>query len=282
MTFSSGGILTWRPSTVKNTPNQGNVVRKSQMLECSPWILAVDDAPLSQKTVLITGASRRIGRALALASAAAGADVIIYYGHSRELAEETRRLVVELGRRAWTLQADFLRPDDVRRLADAAFSLRPVYALVNNAAIFGPAGLTETSLQDWDSHMAINLRAPFVLAQAFGGALGPQEEGRIVNILDWRATHPGRDHFAYTVSKAALSARTRSLAQALAPRVAVNGLALGAILPPEGSGMDPRMVQRVPARRWGTLEEVAHGLIFLLAGPMYVTGEVIYLDGGRH
>lgn len=242
----------------------------------------MDEAPLDGKTILITGASRRIGRALAVASAAAGADLIIHYGHSSELAEETRRLVVEQGRQAWMLQADFLRPEDVKRLAEAAFSLGPVHALVNNAAIFGPATLAETSLQDWESHMAINLRAPFVLAQAFGRALGPHSEGRIVNILDWRATHPGRDHFAYTVSKAALAAMTKSLAQALAPRVSVNGLALGAILPPEGRGMDPAIIKRVPARRWGTLEEVAHGLIFLLTGPTYVTGEIIYLDGGRH
>jgi NAD(P)-dependent dehydrogenase (short-subunit alcohol dehydrogenase family) len=242
----------------------------------------VDQAPLGQKTIMITGASRRIGRALAVASAAAGANVIIHYAHSKESAEETRRLVVQQGRQAWMLQADFLRPDDVHRLADAAFSLGPVHALVNNAAIFGPAGLAGTGLQDWENHMAINLRAPFVLAQAFGRALGPHTEGRIVNILDWRAMHPGSDHFAYTVSKAALAAMTKSLARALAPRISVNGLALGAVLPPEGSQMDPGIIQRVPARRWGTLDEVAHALIFLLAGPAYVTGEVIYVDGGRH
>jgi pteridine reductase len=242
----------------------------------------VEQAPLSEKTVFITGASRRIGRALALASAEAGADVIIHYWRAQELAEETRRLVVGRGRRAWTLQADFSRPGDVQRLADAAFAMGPVHALVNNAAVFGRADLAETSLQDWESHLAINLTAPFVLAQAFGRALDPQTEGRIVNILDWRALRPGPDHIAYAVTKAALAAMTRSLAQSLAPRISVNGLALGAILPTEGGQTAPDIIRRVPARRWGTLDEVAQALLFLLTGPAYITGEVIYVDGGRH
>jgi NAD(P)-dependent dehydrogenase (short-subunit alcohol dehydrogenase family) len=242
----------------------------------------VVEAPLGQKTVLITGAARRIGRALALACAEGGADIIIHYWRSRDLAEETQQLVVQRGRRAWILEADFTRPDETRRLAKEAFALAPIYALVNNAAVFGNAGFADTRLLDWESHFAINLTAPFLLSQAFGRALGEGAEGRIVNILDWRALHPGPDHFAYTVSKAALAGMTRSMALALAPRVSVNGIALGAILPPEGDPADPAIIRRVPAGRWGTLGEVGHALLFLLSGPAYITGETIYLDGGRH
>ena len=242
----------------------------------------MDDKPLINKTVLITGASRRVGRGLALASAAAGADVIVHYRHSRELAEETRRLVLARGQQAWLLQADLARPDEVYRLATEALALAPVYALVNSAAIFGDAGLADTKLEDWESHLAINLTAPMLLSQAFGRTLADGAEGRVVNILDWRVLRPDPKHFAYTVSKAALAAMTKSLARALAPRISVNGLALGAILPPEGRQADADTIRHVPAGRWGTLDEVGHALLFLLSGPAYVTGEVIYVDGGRH
>ncbi|HET6845420.1 MAG TPA: SDR family oxidoreductase [Anaerolineales bacterium] len=241
----------------------------------------MNELVLDQKTVFITGASRRIGRALAVACAEAGADVIVHYAHSEALAEETRRLVVERGRRAWILQGDFSNPKDVARVADSAFALGPVHALVNNAAIFGPAGLAATGLDEWEHHMAINLTAPFLLSQSFGRTQ-VVAGGRIVNILDWRALRPGADHFAYTVSKAALAAMTQSLAQALGPNVSVNGLALGAILPPEDGLDDPGVLRRVPAGRWGTTDEVAQALLFLLGGPTYVTGEIIYVDGGRH
>jgi NAD(P)-dependent dehydrogenase (short-subunit alcohol dehydrogenase family) len=242
----------------------------------------VQQKPLANKTVLITGASRRIGRGLARACADSGADVIVHYRHSRELADETVRSVVESGRSAWALHADFSRAADVSRLAEAAFSIAPVYALVNNAAVFGEAGFADTNLEDWENHLAINLTAPMLLSQAFGRFVGPGGEGRIVNILDWRAARPGADHFAYVVSKAALSAMTRSVAQALAPGISVNGLALGAILPREAGLPDPGLIRRVPAGRWGTLDEVGQALLFLLSGPAYVTGEVIYVDGGRH
>jgi NAD(P)-dependent dehydrogenase (short-subunit alcohol dehydrogenase family) len=133
----------------------------------------------------------------------------------------------------------------------------------------------------------VNLTAPFLLSQAFARGLAPGAPGRIINLLDWRALRPGADHLPYTISKAALAALTRSLAQALAPQVTVNGLALGAILPPNegnaGAGnAAERIVENVPARRWARLEEVEQGLIFFLTGPDYVTGEIIHIDGGRH
>ena len=238
--------------------------------------------PLNNKLVLITGASKRIGRALAIASAQAGADVIVHYWTSKVLAEETRREIETLGRRAWCLQADLSQADQVNRLAQQAFEIAPVFGLVNNAAIFSGGPFRETSMADWEANMAVNLTAPFVLTQAFARLLGSAADGRVVNLLDWRALRPGTDHFAYTVSKAGFAAMTRSLAQSLAPRISVNGLALGAFLPPEDGERDARIVARIPAGRWGELHEAGHALLFLLAGPAYVTGEIIHLDGGRH
>jgi pteridine reductase len=120
------------------------------------------------------------------------------------------------------------------------------------------------------------------LSQAFATAMSQGAEGRIVNILDWRALRPGADHLPYTISKAALAALTHALAAALAPWITVNGLALGAILPPPGAGDLQAIIEPVPMKRWAETAELTQALIFLLDGPAYVTGEIIHLDGGRH
>jgi len=130
--------------------------------------------------------------------------------------------------------------------------------------------------------MRINLTTPFLLSQAFAAQLPETADGRIVNILDWRALRPGADHFPYTISKAALAAMTRSLAAALAPRITVNGIALGAVLPPADGGGGPEVIEKVPLGRWSKDEEVQQALVFLLSGPAYITGEIIHVDGGRH
>jgi len=107
-------------------------------------------------------------------------------------------------------------------------------------------------------------------------------QGRIVNMLDWRSQRPGPDHFPYTISKVGLTGLTRSLAQALAPRINVNGVALGAILPPADGGDGKSALQNVPAGRWAELDELNQTVLFLLTGPAYMTGEILHLDGGRH
>jgi len=103
-----------------------------------------------------------------------------------------------------------------------------------------------------------------------------------VNILDWRALRPGATHFPYTISKAALAALTKSLAVAVAPRITVNGIALGAILPPKGGFDEEDILKNYPLKRWANQEEVEQAFLFLSGGPQYVTGEILFLDGGRH
>jgi len=234
------------------------------------------------KKVLITGAARRVGRALALATARAEADVIIHYGRSVAEAESLREEITALGRSAFLLQADLDDPLQVETLVSQASENGPLFALVNNAAIFEPLTWESSSLQDWNHTMMINLTAPFLLSQSFARLLPSGETGRIVNMLDWRAFRPGADHLPYSISKAALAALTSSLAVALAPRISVNGLALGAVLPPEDGDIPPNFLKRVPAGRWADMDEVTQALIFLLQGPSYITGEVIHVDGGRH
>lgn len=241
---------------------------------------------LAGKSILITGAGRRVGKALALAVARAGGCVILHYGSSSQEARATQTEIHSLGGQAYLLQADLSDPAQAAGLIARAGEHGRLSGLVNSAAIFEPLGWAETGLEAWNRHLAINLTAPFLLSQAFGQSFGWSPEadapGRIVNILDWRALRPGADHLPYTISKAALAALTRSLAVALAPQICVNGLALGAILPPSDGGAADRVLQNVPARRWAQLEEVEQTLLFLLTGPEYVTGEVIHIDGGRH
>jgi NAD(P)-dependent dehydrogenase (short-subunit alcohol dehydrogenase family) len=242
----------------------------------------MDQTPLLGKTILITGSARRVGRIFALGCAQAGADIIIHHGHSSEEAAETRDKIEALGRRAWILATDLSKPAEASLLISRANEFSPLYALVNSAANFESLSLPQTTLADWERHMTINLTAPFLLSQAFAEQLPEGTEGRIVNILDWRALRPGADHFPYTISKAALAALTQSLAVALAPRISVNGLALGAVLPPSDGRANPNVIKNVPFGRWSEGGEVQQALVFLLAGPAYVTGEIVHVDGGRH
>jgi pteridine reductase len=237
---------------------------------------------LNGKTILVTGAARRIGQSLALTVARLGADVIIHYDTSQKEAESTQARVEALGGRAFILQADLGDPSQAGRLMDQVREHGPLFALVNNAAIFEPLTWENTSLEDWNRHLRINLTAPFLLCQAFARSLGPEGTGRIVNMLDWRSMRPGCDHLPYNISKAALAALTHSLAVSLAPRVTVNGLALGAILPPSEGAAPANILDKIPAHRWADLDEVGQALVFFLDGPAYVTGEILHVDGGRH
>ena len=236
---------------------------------------------LTGKTILITGAARRLGRLFALACGRAGADLILHHGHSPQEAESLRDELASLGARAWILTADFSQPESASQLIERANELSPLYGLVNSASIFEPLSLQETSLDDWNYHLNINLTAPFLLSQAFAKHV---KQGRIVNILDWRALRPGADHFPYTVTKSALAAMTKSLAIALAPNITVNGLALGAILPPaDQPSASEKVIEAVPAKRWSEAGEAEDALLFLLSSSSaYITGEILHVDGGRH
>jgi len=237
---------------------------------------------LEGKVALVTGGARRLGRAFVLALAQTGMDVVVHYGHAQQAARETVTLAQELGVRAVALQADLQDTDAVHRLVDQAVeSLGPPHVLVNNAAIFEPGTLQDTTLDNWSRHFRVNLRAPFLLMQRFA-AVTPGK-GKIVNITDWRALYPGRRYLAYTLTKAALITLTQIAARELAPRIQVNALALGAVLPPpdEDERYLERLVQRFPAQRPARIAEVTDALLFLLRND-YVTGEVLLVDGGAH
>ena len=236
--------------------------------------------PLKGKTILITGGAKRVGKIFTLACARAGADVVIHHGHSKEEAQATRNEVIRMGRKAWVIEADLNDPSQTETLIPIIYESTPLHGLVNSAAIFESLSLETTSFEAWQKHLQINLSAPFLISQAF--AKQAPDGARIVNILDWRAVRPGADHFPYTISKAALAAMTKSLAVALAPKIVVNGLALGAILPPSDRKATADIIKNVPAGRWAEEQEVEQALVFALTCPAYITGEIIHVDGGRH
>ena len=237
---------------------------------------------LQGKTVLITGAGIRLGRVMAQAIAQQGGHVLLHYNSSRQPAEELQEEIQNSGGEATLLQANLADPESTQALINQLSRFKPLFALVNSASIFAPVDLASTTLDSWETHFRVNLTAPFLLCQAFPSLIEPGGTGRIVNILDWRALRPGKDHLPYTISKAGLTALTQALAVELAPRITVNGLAFGAILPPSDGGDVEGILEFVPAERWAHLEEVGESLLFLLEGPEYITGEIIHLDGGRH
>jgi pteridine reductase len=155
--------------------------------------------------------------------------------------------------------------------------------LVNSAAVFERGDVFNTTEESWERHFAINLKSPFFLSQAFAAHVGRERPGAIVNIADWRATRPGTDYVAYTLTKAALVTMTQSLALGLAPNIRVNAIAPGAILPPpdRDEAYLQKLAQAIPARRVGSPAEVGKALLFLLESD-FVTGELIFVTGGEH
>lgn len=238
--------------------------------------------PLEGKSILITGGARRIGRHLAVGLAKLGADIVIHFGRSLPAAQSVADEISLLGNKCWLIQADLNDPEQVSQIIPEACKHTKLYALINNASIFEPVSFAQTGLAVWQNHLNVNLTAPFLLSQAFAASLSPGDPGRIINLLDWRALRPTGDHFPYTISKVGLAGMTRSLAASLAPDITVNGVALGAILPPADQADVSQILKFVPSGRWANLDEVTQTVLFFLDGPSYITGEIVHLDGGRH
>jgi pteridine reductase len=234
------------------------------------------------KNILVTGGAVRIGKLFCLALAKQGANVFIHYGTSKESALETKEKIESFGVEARIFQADLSDTDSAINLIAKVNKFGPLFGLVNNASIFGNHTIEDTTKESWQKHFDVNLTAPFFLSKAFYASLSEKSDGRIVNIVDWRATRPSEDHIAYTISKAGLNALTKSLAVTMAPNVTVNAIAFGAILPPADGGDTSNILNLVPAGRWAYQEEIGQTLVYLMGGPSYITGETIHVDGGRH
>jgi pteridine reductase len=239
--------------------------------------------PLSGKIALVTGAGVRVGQSVAWALARAGADVAVHYRSSSGPAAELAERIRGEGRRAVTVAGDLALPQDCRRVVRGCLDgLGAIDLLIHSAANFHRGSLAETDDTLWDSAMNVNARAGFLLAREAAPMLR-ERRGRIVLLSDSMATHPPRHYLAHAVSKAAVEGLVRALAVELAPEVSVNGVAPGAVLVPEGtpSEVAERWARRVPLQRLGDPEDVASAVLFLCAGPSYVTGQILAVDGGQ-
>lgn len=233
---------------------------------------------------LVTGAGVRIGRAIALELGRRGHAVAVHCNRSRDEADTVAAEITAAGGRAAVVQADLSDHAAVAGLvAQAAAALGPLGVLVNNASLFEYDHVETATEDSWDRHLDTNLKAPFFLSQAFAAQLPADAPGNIVNIVDmrvWRLT----PHFAsYTVAKAGLWTLTQTLAMALAPRVRVNAIGPGPVLPSPRQSPEQfqRQWQGTPLKRGAHPEEIAAAVGFLLDAPA-VTGQMIAMDGGQH
>ena len=241
------------------------------------------DYPVRSGAALVTGGGKRIGRAIALELARAGFDVVIHYRSSRDAAEAVAEEVRGLGHKATTVKADLAVEAQVRTLvADAASAIGgPLAVLVNNASVFEDDRIGSLGRDTWDAHIETNLRAPIVLAETFAGQA--PDGSAIVNLLDQRVLKPDPRFISYALSRNGLWWATRTLAQALAPRIRVNGVGPGPTLPSvHQSAADFEAEARaVPLQRAGSPEAVASAVRWLVDADM-VTGQMIAVDGGQH
>ncbi len=231
---------------------------------------------------LVTAAGRRIGRVLAVEAARAGFDVAVHQRIPDADGEETSALVRAEGRRAVLLAGDLTAPD-AGTLVARAEALGPVSLLVNNASLFLDDRLETTSAADIDAQMAANLRAPVILAQAFAAALQADRSGLIVNLIDQRVWRPTPQYFSYSLSKAALWHATRTMAQALAPRIRVNAIGPGPTFESihQAPGSFEAEAGGTPLGRRVTGEDIGAALRYLIDARS-VTGQMIAVDSGQH
>lgn len=236
------------------------------------------------RTALITGAGKRIGRAIALSLGQAGFSVAIHYKSSAAEAESLAKELQLLGAETTLLQADLAKEADVAGLvAGAVQALGPLGVLVNNASTFEMDQIETVTRESWDYHIEPNLRAPFVLIQDFAKQLPAQAEGLVVNLLDQRVWNLTPYFVSYSVAKSGLWTLTRTLALALAPRIRVNAIGPGPTLPSvhQTDAQFERQRRAMPLQRGTTPEEIAMAVRFLLAARA-VTGQMLALDGGQH
>lgn len=235
----------------------------------------------SPQVALVTGGAVRIGQAISLALARNGYSVALHYGHSRAQARATANQIQKQGGVCKTFSCDLASAQAAEKLVpDVLKEFGRLDVLINSASIFEKSTLKDGSLELWDRHFAVNLKAPYILLRAFARNV---KEGSIINILDTHIVQNKTAHAAYLLSKKSLAELTKIAAIEFAPAIRVNGVAPGLILPPasyDEAYLD-RLAKQVPLQRKGNPEHIVQAILFLLASD-YVTGQVIYEDGGEH
>ncbi len=237
--------------------------------------------PLAGKVALVTGGAKRLGRAAALALAEAGADVAITYLSSAKEAQRTIKELEKRAIRALAIQCDVADPGSVRATLTQATGLGGIDILVNNAGAYETVAFEDLTLEQWDAVFAVNVRGPFVVSKAALPNLR-KRKGRIINLGSLGGLRAWPTHAHYCSSKAALHMLTKSMAKALAPHIAVNCVAPGMIDLGETAAKQfmSRMARQTPMQRNGTGDDVAAAVLFFATAPSFITGQVLYVDGG--
>lgn len=235
---------------------------------------------LQGKAALVTGAAKRIGRAIALGLAEEGASVAITYRDSAEQAAQTVCELEALGVRAAAIRANLRDPESIRRAVEqTAAEFGSLDVLVNNAGRFETAAIENISVAQWDAMFETNTRGPFLAAQAALPYL-KAARGRIINIGSLGGMHPWPTHAHYCTSKAALHMLTQTMSKAFAPEISVNCVAPGMIVSGEVSAEYEHFARKTPMRRNGSPGEVAAAVVFFATGPHFITGQILGVDGG--
>ena len=239
---------------------------------------------MTDKNVLITGAAQRIGRAISMDLVNAGWAVVVHYNSSEEAAQDVLREISDTGGKAVALQADLSQEKETSTLISrAADAVGPLTCLVNNASIFEHDAPETVTQESWDTHMQINLRAPFVLSQAFAEKAPNTTSCNIINIIDQRVWNLTPDFTSYTLSKAGLWTLTQTLAMALAPDIRVNAIGPGPTLQSKAQSPDEfsQECAETLLKQRVTTEEIGRTVRFILDAPS-LTGQMIAIDGGQH
>jgi pteridine reductase len=242
------------------------------------------DVNPSDKVALVTGAARRVGRAIALELAESGYDIAIHFNSSEQEAREAAEIIRQKGRRAALVRGELADPNVPERiLREVVAELGRLDVLVNSASSFDRVAFEQVDAAAWERTFAVNTIAPALLARTAAPIMRAAGGGRIVNMIDIMAGRAVKGYAAYLASKAALASITRSLALELAPEITVNGVAPGIAVFPEyyDQATRERLVSRVPLGRPGSPEEVARLVRFLVMEGDYITGAIIPIDGGR-
>lgn len=233
---------------------------------------------------LVTGASDRIGAAIAQALALAGHAVIIHYRSGTEGAQQVRDTIRAEGGKAEILKADLAsRSQRARLIGEAAALFGPLTTLINNASVFDPDSARDVNEEVWDQHFAIHAEAPIFLSRDFAEQLPAGAEGNIVNMIDERVLHLSPAYFSYTLSKSVLWTATQTLAQSLAPAIRVNAIGPGPVLPHsrQSQAEFDKGVAALPLQRHAGPQAIAEGVLAILSLKS-MTGQMLALDGGKH